>query len=138
MHIWRFSSDRQFIRETPSGSPRLRSREWCFVNRHFLIRQLSYGSEGKNSLHECVAFKNHVFAHSGRPELLEGFTCNRRKILPGRHWPEELHKSKPTDKLRPAGCQLKCQRGSPVFPYAESYPHFTVTHQRIQLPTTTA
>src|SRR5713226_1013171 len=119
MHIRRFTSDRQLIRETPSGSPRLGSRKRCSVDRHFLIRQLSYGSEGKNSLHECVAFKSHLFAHSGRPELLEGFTCNRRKILPDRHWPEELHKSKPTDKLRPAGCQVKCQRGSPVLRYDE-------------------
>src|SRR5258708_39486563 len=102
MHMRRFSSDRQFIRKTPSGSPRLRSREWPSVNRHFLIRQLSYGSQGKNSLHESVAFKNHLFPHSGRPELLEGFTCNRRKVLTGRLWPEELHKSKTTDQLHTA------------------------------------
>ena len=57
-------------------------------------------------------FKNHLFAHSGRPELLEGFACRRGKILPGRQGPEELHKRKPADKLRPAGCQVKCQRGS--------------------------
>src|SRR5260370_21465043 len=117
IHIRWLSSDRQFIRKTPSGSPRLRSREWRSVNRHFLIRQLSYGSQRKNSLHESVAFKNHLFAHSGRPELLEGFTCNRRKVLPGRHWPEELHKSKPTDKLRPAGSQMKSQRGSQALRY---------------------
>src|SRR4029077_2201347 len=119
MHIRRFSCDWQFIRETPSGSPRLRSREWRSVNRHFLILELSDGSQGHNSLHECVAFKNHLFAHYGRPELLEGFTCNRGEILPGRQWLEELHKSKPTDKLRPAGCQVKCQRGSPVLRYDE-------------------
>src|SRR6266853_5893654 len=99
MHIRRFSSDRQFIRKTPSGSPRLRSREWRSINRHFLIRQLSYGCRGKKLLHECVAFKNHLFAHSGRPDLLEEFARNRRKVLPGRQWPEELHKSKPTVKL---------------------------------------
>src|SRR5712692_4262494 len=101
MHIRRFSSDRQFIRETPSRSPRLGSRKWCSVNRHFLIRQFSYGRPGKYPLHECIAFKNDLFAHSGRPELLEGFASRRRKILPCRQWPEELHKSKPTDKLRP-------------------------------------
>src|SRR6266849_2385299 len=134
MHIRRFSSDRQFIRKTPSGSPRLRSREWRSVNRHFLIRQLSYGSQGNNSLHECVAFKNHLFAHSGRPELLEGFTCSRRKILPRRHWPEELHKSKPTDNLKPAGCQVKCQRGSPVLRYDECRRDSSVSDERIEVP----
>src|SRR5260370_34308444 len=134
MHIRRFSSDRQFIRETPSGSPRLRSREWRSINRHFLIRQLSYGSHGKKSLDECVALKNHLFAPSGRPEHLEGFTCNRRKILPGRHWPEELHKSKPTDKLRPAGCQVKCQRGSPVLRYDGCCRDSSVSEERIEVP----
>src|SRR5882724_158077 len=119
MHIRWFSSDRQFIRETPSGSPRLRSTEWRSVNGHFLIRQLSYSPQGKNFLHECVALKNHLFAHSGRPKLLEGFTCNGGKILPGRQWPDELHKSKPTDKLWPTGCQMKCQRGSPIVRYDE-------------------
>src|SRR5216683_7025726 len=58
MHIRRFSCDRQFIRKTPSGSPRLRSREWRSVNRHFLIRQLSYDCRGKNPLHEFITFKN--------------------------------------------------------------------------------
>src|ERR1700692_515892 len=134
MHIRRFSSDRQFIRETPSGSPRLRSRKWCSVDRHFLIRQFSCDCAGKNSLHECVAFKNHLFAHSGRPDLLEGFTCNRRKILPGRQWPEELHKSKPTDKLGPAGCQVKCQRGSPVVRYGECRRDSSVSEERIEIP----
>src|SRR5580704_15790437 len=119
MHIRRFSSDRYFIRETPSRSPRLRSRKWCSVNRHFLIGQVSCGSHWKYALHKCIAFKNHLFAHSGRPELLERFTCSRRKILPSRQWPDELHKSKATDKLRPAGCQVKCQRGSPVVRYDE-------------------
>src|SRR5260370_657552 len=126
MHIRRFSCDRQFIRETPSGSPRLGSRKWCSVDRHFLIRQFSYGRRGKKLLHECIAFKNHFFAHSGRPHLLEEFACNRRKILPGRQWPEELHKSKPADKLGPAGCQVKCQRGSPVVRYDEGIVRLTV------------
>src|SRR5580700_6679554 len=132
MHICRFSCDRQFIRKTPSGSPRLRSREWRSVSRHFLIRQLSDGSRGENSLHECVAFKNHLFAHSGRPELLEGVTRNRRKVLPGRQWPEELHKSKPTDKLWPASCQVKCQHGSPVLRYDECRRDFSVSEERIE------
>src|SRR5229473_3423448 len=92
---------------------------FCIIRDTKCAGSKSYGSQRKNSLHESVAFKNHLFAHSGRPELLEGFTCNRRKVLPGRHWPEELHKSKPTDKLRPAGCQVKCQRGSPVLRYDE-------------------
>src|SRR6267378_2480433 len=134
MHIRRFSSDGQFIREAPSGSPRLGSRKWCSVNRHFLIRQFSYGSQRKNSLDECIAFKNHLFAHSGRPELLEGFASNRRKILPGRQWPEELHKSKPTDKLGPAGCQVKCQRGSPVVRYDECRRDSSVSEERIEIP----
>src|SRR6266849_4235000 len=134
MHIRRFSSDRQFIRESPSGSPRLRRRKWRSVNRHFLIRQLSYDSQGKNSLHECVAFKNDLFAHSGRPELLEGFTCNHRKILPGGQGPEELHKSKPADKLRPAGCQVKCQRGSPVVRDDECRRDSSVGEERIEIP----
>ena len=73
----------------------------------------------KEPLHKCIAFKNHLFAHADRPELLEGFDCIRMKIRLGRHWPDELHKSKPTDKLRPAGCQVKCQRGFPVLRYAE-------------------
>src|SRR5260370_17230846 len=101
MHICRFSSDRQLIRETPSGSPRLRSREWCFVNRHFLIPQLSYGSAGNNSLHECVAFKNHVFAHSGRLELLQGLTSNRRKLLQARPSPTPPPKTNPSHQLPP-------------------------------------
>src|ERR1700722_20885146 len=119
MHIRRFSCDRQFIRETPSGSPRLGSRKRYSVDRHFLIRQLSCDCPGKNPLHECITFKNHLFAHSGRPELLEGFASVHGKILPRRQWPEELHKSKPADKLRPAGCQGKCQRGSPVVRFYE-------------------
>src|SRR5260370_30129702 len=134
MHIRRFSSDRQFIRKTPSGSPRLRSREWRSVDRHFLIRQLSCDCRGKNSFHECVAFENHLFAHSGRPELLEGFARVRGKILPARHWPEELHKREPTDKLRPAGCQVKCQRGSPVVRYDECRRDFSVSEERIEVP----
>src|ERR1700730_4660872 len=134
MHVRRFSSDRRFIRETPSGSPRLRSRKWCSVNRHFLIRQFSYDCPGKYPLHKCILFKNHLFAHSWRPELLEGFTCNRRKILPGRQWPEELHKNKPTDKLRPAGCQVKCQRGSPVLRYDECRRDSSASEERIEIP----
>src|SRR6266851_5717967 len=134
MHIRRFSSDRQLIRETPSGSSRLGSRKRCFVDRHFLIRQFSCGCPGKNPLHECVAFKNHLFAHSGRPELLERFTCNRWKILPGRQWPEELHKGKPTNKLRPAGCQVKCQRGSPVVRDDECRRDSSVSEERIEVP----
>src|SRR4029077_497274 len=134
MHIRGFSSDRQFIRETPCGSPRLGSRKRRSVDRHFLIRQLSYDRRGKNSLHECIAFENHLFAHSGRPDLLEGFACNRRKILPARQWPEELHKSKPADKLRPAGCQVKCQRGSPVVRYNECRRNSSVSEKRIEVP----
>src|SRR5216683_5788281 len=134
MHIRRFSSDRQLIRETPSGSPRLGSRKWCSVNRHFLIRQFSYGRRGKKPLHDCIAFKNHLFAHSGRPELLEGFAYNCRKLLPGRQWPEELHKSKPTDKLGPAGCQVKCQRGSPVLRDDECRRDSSVFEERIEIP----
>src|SRR5258708_34833666 len=114
-----YTIDRQLLRATPRGSTGLSSRARGYISSHFLTRQLSYRSLGTTSLHECVAFKTHLFAHSGRPELLEGFTCNRRKILPCRHWPEELHKSKPTDKLRPPGCQMKCQRGSPVVRYDE-------------------
>src|SRR6266404_5350969 len=134
MNIRRFSSDRQFIRKTPSRSPRLRSREWRSVNRHFLIRQFSYGRRGKKLLHECIAFKNHLFAHSGRPDLLEEFASNGRKILPGRQWPEELHKSKASDKLRPAGCQVKCQRGSPVVRYDECRRDSSVSEERIEVP----
>src|SRR6202047_925647 len=134
MHIRRFSSDRQFIRETPSRSPRLGSRKWCSVNRHFLVRQFSCDSHGKYPLHKCIAFKNHLFAHSGRPEVLERFTWERRKILPGRQWPEELHKGKPTDKLRPAGCQVKCQRGSPVVRYDECRRDSSVSEERIEVP----
>src|SRR5216683_897899 len=133
MHIRRFSSDRQFVRETPSGSPRLRSRKWCSVNRHFLIRQFSNDSPGKNLLHECIAFKNHLFARSGRPELPEVFASIRVKILPGRHWPDELHKSKPTDKLRPAGRQMKCQRGSPVVRYDECRRYSSVSEKCIEV-----
>src|SRR6266446_2771846 len=133
MHIRRFSSDRQLIRETPSGSPRLGSRKWCSVNRHFLIRKFSNDCSGKYPLHKCIAFKNHLFAHSGRPELLEGFAYRSRKILPGRQWSEELHKSKSTDKLGPVGCQLKCQRGSPVVRYDKCRRDSSVSEERIEV-----
>jgi hypothetical protein len=85
----------------------------------FLIRQFSNDIRGKNPFHECVAFKNHLFAHSGRPEFLEGLDCVRLKILPGRHGPDELHKGELTDNLRPAGCRVKRQRGSPIVRYDE-------------------
>src|SRR5258708_14808859 len=134
MPIRRFSSNRQFIRETPSGPPRLGSRKWRPVNRHFLIRQFSYDCPGKYPLHKCIVFKNHLLAHSGRPDLLERFTRNRRKILPCRQWPEELHKSKPSDKLRPAGCQMKCQRGSPVVRYDECRRDSSVSDEGIEVP----
>src|SRR4030095_15545144 len=104
----------QVMRAAPGWSPRLGSGKGFSVNRHLLIRQFSYDCRGKDALHECVAFKNHLFAHSGRSELLKGLDCSLVKILPGRHWSNELHERKPTDKLRPAGCQVKCQRGSPV------------------------
>src|SRR5258708_31200066 len=67
-------------------------------------------------LYEYIVFKNHLFAHSGRSELPEGLDCIQVKILPGRCWSDELHKSKSTDKLRPAGCKVKCQCGSPTCP----------------------
>src|SRR4029453_16467073 len=99
--------DRQFIRETPGRSPRFWSGKWCSVNRHLLVCQFSYGCSRENPLHKCISFKNHLFTHSRRPELLEGFDCIHVKILPGRQGPGELHKSKTTDKLRPAGCEVK-------------------------------
>src|SRR5215472_14536514 len=98
------------------------------------MRQFSYDSPGKNLLHECIAFKNHLFAHSGRPKVPEGFASIRVKIFPGRHRPDELHKRKPADKLRLAGCQVKCQRGSPVVRYDECGRDSSLVEECVEIP----
>src|SRR6202011_1208493 len=41
---------------------------------------------------------------------------------------------KPTDKLGPAGCQVKCQRGSPVARYDECRRDSSVSEERIEIP----
>src|SRR5215831_3754216 len=98
IHVHRLSSDRQFIRETPSRQPRLGGRKGRPVNRRFHVRQFSYGCRGKDTLHKRIALKNHLFADTRRSEFLEVLPSRRVKILPTRHWPGKFHKSKATDK----------------------------------------
>src|SRR5260370_36815131 len=119
IHIRWFSCDRNFIRETPSGPARLGSRKGSSVNRHLLIRQLPCGCPRKHRLYEYIPLKDHLFADSGCPELLEGLDCTRVKVIPCRKGPDELHEGKRADELGPAGCQMKCQRSSPVLRYHE-------------------
>src|SRR5260370_13770236 len=71
IHIGGFSRDRNLIRESPGGPSRLGGWKGSSVNRHLLLRQFSDGCPRKNRLHEKVVFKNHLFAHSRCPELLE-------------------------------------------------------------------
>src|SRR5882757_1540470 len=114
IHICRFSLDRQLIRESPGGSSRCRSRKGCSVNRHLLVRQLPNGCRRKDSFNKRIAFKDHLLADTGSPEFLEGFNLIWVKVIPGRHWPDELHESEPADKVGPASRQVKCQSRTPV------------------------
>src|SRR5580704_3204970 len=119
IYIRWLSRDRNFIRETPSGPSRLGSRKRSSVNRHFLIRELSCSCARKDRFYESIAFKDHLFANSRCPELLEGLDSTWVKVIPSKKGPDELHESKPTHELGPAGCQMKCQRSSPVLRYDE-------------------
>src|SRR5258708_1572927 len=100
----------------PRGLGRRKGRR---ENRPRLIPQLSCGRPGRHRLYECIALKNHLFADSRCPELLEGLDCTRVKVIPCRKGPDELHEGKRADELGPAGCQMKCQRSSPVLRYHE-------------------
>src|SRR6202789_3570339 len=114
IHISGFSLDRQLIGESPGGPTRFGSREGGSVDRHLFVRQLSKGGQGKHSVHKCIVFKDHLFADTWRPELLEGLNLICVKVLPAAHRPDEFHESKPPDEVGPARGQVKCQCGSPV------------------------
>ena len=72
---------------TPSGSPRLRSREGRSVDRHLRIRQFFVRLPREELLPRLHCLRNHLLAHSRCSELLEGFVRRRGRILPGRQGP---------------------------------------------------